>query len=131
MNSFAPETKDRLLVVDDQRLFGELIGKVAETAGFDVEITTSVDEFLKKIESFEPTVMTVDLLMPGADGIELLRMLASKNCKAKILVISGFDDRMLSSAQVLGRELGLTISGAIAKPIRSAELRKILEALKS
>jgi DNA-binding response OmpR family regulator len=130
MNNVTPASKDRLLVVDDQRLFGDLIGKVGETAGFAVEITTSVEDFLAKATSFDPTVMTIDLLMPGSDGIELLRTLAARNCRARILVISGFDDRMLNSAQVLGRELGLDISGTIAKPIRAGELRKTLELLK-
>ena len=130
MNDTAGIARNRLLIVDDQRLFGELISNVAQMAGFATEIAVQVDEFLNKVETFQPTVMTIDLLMPGADGIELLRTLAARNCQAQILVISGFDERMLRTAQVLGHELGLKMSGTITKPIRAADLRRTFEALK-
>lgn len=130
MNDTTAVTRNRLLIVDDQRLFGELIANVAQMAGFATEVAVQVDEFLQKIDTFQPTLMTIDLLMPGADGIELLHTLAARNCQAQILVISGFDERMLKSAQVLGNELGLKISGTITKPIRAADLRRTFEALK-
>jgi DNA-binding response OmpR family regulator len=130
MNDGTALASDRLLIVDDQRLFAELIANVAKMAGFATEVAVTADEFLEKVDTFKPTVMTIDLLMPEADGIELLRALAARNCVAQILVISGFDKRVLQTAQVLGRELGLKISGTIAKPIRAADLRKTLEALK-
>jgi DNA-binding response OmpR family regulator len=122
---------NRLLIVDDQRLVGELIGKIGEIAGFAVKVTTHVDEFLAELDVFNPSVVTIDLVMPEIDGIELLRELALRGCRAKILVASGLDARMLNSARVLGEELGLNITGVITKPIRAAELRGLFEGLKA
>jgi DNA-binding response OmpR family regulator len=130
MNNDSPPLAPRLLVVDDQRLFAELIAKIAETVGFTATITLDVGEFLSQLEVFRPSVVTIDLLMPGVDGIELLRELATRRCTARVLLISGFDERMLNSALVLGRELGLDIAGTIAKPVRAGELRVRLEQLK-
>ena len=122
---------DRLLIVDDQRLVGDLIGKIGEIAGFVVKVTTHVDEFLSELDIFQPSVVTIDLVMPDIDGIELLRDLALRGCRAKVVVASGLDARMLNSARVLGQELGLNIAGAITKPIRAADLRNLFEGLKA
>lgn len=130
MNSDSPAPADRLLVVDDQRLFAELIAKIGEAVGFSATVTLDVPDFLKQLDLLHPSVVTIDLLMPGVDGIELLRELAVRRSTARILLISGFDERMLSSARVLGRELGLNIAGTVAKPVRAAELRALLESLK-
>jgi len=122
---------NRLLIVDDQRLVGDLIGKIGDIAGFTVKVTTHVDEFLTELDAFLPSVVTIDLVMPDIDGIELLRDLALRGCRAKVVVASGLDARMLNSARVLGQELGLNIAGAITKPIRAADLRNLFEGLKA
>lgn len=121
----------RLLVIDDHPHFGQLIGDVAETVGFAVVVTQHVDDFLEYLDQFKPTAITIDLLMPDVDGIELLRELALRGCAAKILVSSGADGRMLSAAAELGVEMGLLIRGVIAKPARAADLRAQLEKLKN
>jgi DNA-binding response OmpR family regulator len=131
MNNGTESDGNRLLVVDDQRLFGEMIARVGELAGFSVTITQQVGEFLEQLEAIQPSVITVDLIMPGVDGIELLHELANRGCRAKILLISGSDERILDTANVLGRELGLQIMGAITKPLRTADLQRRLNALKS
>jgi DNA-binding response OmpR family regulator len=123
-------SEHRLLIIDDHPHFGQLIGDVAETAGFAIVVTQHVDEFLEHLDRFRPTAITVDLLMPEVDGIELLRELALRGIRAKILVSSGADERMLSAAAELGVEMGLLIRGVIAKPLRAAELRTQLEKLK-
>lgn len=68
--------------------------------------------------------------MPEMDGIALLKKLAERRVRARILVTSGLDVRTLSWAQDLGRELGLDVVGLIPKPVRAAERRSILSGLK-
>ncbi|MBM3507185.1 MAG: response regulator [Alphaproteobacteria bacterium] len=122
---------DRLLIVDDQPQFGDIIAKVGRSVGFDVKATERANEFRRLLDSFQPTVVTIDLVMPETDGIALLRELAAHRCKASILVTSGLDVRTLSWAETLGRELGLKLAGVIPKPVRVAERRTLLEGLKS
>lgn len=123
-------TQNRLLIIDDHADFGQLVADVAEMDGFATLVTHRVDDFLESLDQFQPTALSIDLVMPDFDGIELLRELALRGCRAKILVSSGADGRMLAAAEVLGREMGLNICGVIAKPARAADLSANLEKLK-
>lgn len=119
----------RLLIVDDEPAIARMIQKVAESCGYAVTVTTSSDEFLDQIVDADPAVIVMDLSMPGVDGVELIRFLAVTKCNAKILIISGFDPRVLETTGLLGRSLGLTICGTINKPVRVAALRQTINDL--
>ena len=69
--------------------------------------------------------------MPGMDGVELLRFLAEHEFRSPVLIISGFDRRVLDSAFRLGEALGLTMIGPLEKPVRLAKLETMLTELKS
>ena len=68
--------------------------------------------------------------MPGMDGVELLRFLADQQFAAPVLIISGFDRRVLDSAFRLGEALGLSMAGPLEKPVRLQELEELLNRLK-
>ena len=80
---------------------------------------------------FSPTVILLDLQMPGKDGIELLRELASLDRNPKVLIASGLDSRVLTTAQELGTSMGVDVAGAFCKPIALDELEVLLVRLKS
>ena len=61
----------RLLVVDDEPEFGEYVRKVAVELGYEVEVTGDGKSFMKAYESFNPSVIALDLVMPEIDGVEL------------------------------------------------------------
>jgi CheY-like chemotaxis protein len=65
------------------------------------------------------------------DGVELLRFLAEKKYRAPVLIVSGFDRRVLESAFRLGEALGLIMAGPLEKPVRLEELERELHRLKS
>ncbi len=71
-------------------------------------------------------MVALDLGMPGMDGVELLRFLAAEGCKAPVLIVSGFDRRVLDSAFRLGQALGLDMCGPLEKPVRLEELEALL-----
>ena len=60
------------------------------------------------------------------DGVELLRFLAENDFRAPVLIISGFDQRVLDSAFRLGEALGLTMAGPLQKPVRLDQLEALL-----
>ena len=78
------------------------------------------------MQEFQPTVVVLDLQMPGADGIELLRYLGERGSKAQMLVASGMDQRVLATAQQIGKAQGLQMLGALQKPILLADLEATL-----
>lgn len=118
----------RLLVIDDETEIGEFIRVVAEEMGYDVRVTASAEEFRALYESFDPTVIMLDVVMPEIDGIELLRYLAAKKCRARVLVMSGYSAKYLESAERLSEAYGLGNIEPVTKPIRLAKLRELLTA---
>ena len=61
----------RLLIVDDEPEFGKFVRKVAEEMEFEVRVTTRAPDFKEAYVAFDPTVIVLDVIMPGTDGIEL------------------------------------------------------------
>jgi EAL domain-containing protein (putative c-di-GMP-specific phosphodiesterase class I) len=117
---------DRLLIVDDEPAFGQIVKRVAQGCGFEVVVTETAPAFINASRSWHPTVIMLDLKLPGADGIELLRLLAADKCPAHIVLSSGADVKILESALQLGRERGLKMSEVLQKPIRAESLRERL-----
>jgi len=121
---------DRLLVIDAEPAFGQIVKKVAEASGFEVAVTQDASAFMHAARQWHPTVIMLDLKMPGIDGIQLLRTLAADNCPANVVLTSGSDAKILESAMQLGRERGLNMGEALPKPIPAERLRERLAGFK-
>ncbi len=123
----AGASANRLIVVDDEPEIGALIGRIARRAGYDAIVTNDPADFKHRVRSWRPTVVVMDLGMPDIDGIDLLTYLANEQVKARVLIISGFDQKILDVANRLGEARGLAMTGVLQKPIRAAELTAILK----
>ena len=121
---------DRLLVIDDEPALGSSIKRVAQGCGFEVVVTEDATAFTNAARQWHPTVIMLDLKMPGCDGIELLRALAADKCPAHIVLSSGADAKVLDAAMQLGRERGLNMGETLPKPMRAETLRERLSELK-
>jgi CheY-like chemotaxis protein len=117
----------RLLLIDDEPQMRSFLSRVAQGCGYEVRNTDDAAGFKQVYLSWIPDIVILDLVMPQIDGIELLRFLAERASKARILIISGFDPKVLDAARRLGAAHGLSMIGALPKPVRVAELRAILE----
>jgi EAL domain-containing protein (putative c-di-GMP-specific phosphodiesterase class I)/AmiR/NasT family two-component response regulator len=114
-----------LLVVDDEPELVELIGEFARRAGYKVTTTSNPDDFDRLYhDGFD--VVVLDLWMPRRDGIELLRHLAERRSRARVILVSGFDERVLEAARRLAASYGLNVVGALTKPVRLAALTGLL-----
>lgn len=118
----------RLLVVDDEKDIGEFVGFVTSNVGYDVTCITNLHDFIEAY-SDEFRVIILDLTMPGIDGVELIRYLASVDSKAGIILMSGFDVSVLHSAKELADGRGLYILGTLEKPISIDKLEAMLNRL--
>ena len=123
--------ENRLLVMDDDPDVGAFFGQVGEDLGFEVRVVADPERFAPTVLEFSPTVLLLDLQMPGRDGIELLRELASLDRHPKVLIASGLDSRVLTTASELGMSMGVDVAGAFCKPIALDELEVLLVRLKS
>ena len=115
----------RLLVIDDDLSMGELIGVVAEDVGYAVTVTSDFEGF-KTHYSEDISFVVVDLLLPDVDGIEIIRFLAAHQSRAGVLLVSGFDRRVLQTAEQLAGAQNLKVIGSLAKPFTVAALARLL-----
>lgn len=117
-------------MIDDEPDIGNLIVRVASQCGYESVATVSADEFRGYVKNWQPSHIVIDLSMPDADGIELLRFLATEKCAAHVIIASGFESKIIDSARQLGLERGLRVSGTLRKPLRLDTVREILNKLK-
>ncbi len=118
--------KPRLLVIDDEPALAEFVAVVASECGFEPILTAGYEAFRAAVREARPDMVALDLGMPGMDGVELLRFLAEEHSRAPVLIISGFDRRVLESAFRLGEALGLRMLGPLEKPVRFQDLERVL-----
>lgn len=118
--------KGKLLVLDDDAQVAGTISKIAEDDGFEVRLASGAVPFFAAIDSGWPTHLAIDLVMPGMDGVEVLRSLAQRRCTASIIVTSGMGAKVLESAQRGATERGLCIAGILPKPFKPQRLRDLL-----
>jgi DNA-binding response OmpR family regulator len=120
----------RLLLIDDEPALAAFVAKAADMCGFVPIIAQQDQEFRDSFHDQQPQMVVLDLGMPGMDGVELLRFLAEEDYEDPVLIISGFDRRILDSAFRLGSALGLQMVGPLEKPARLEELEEILNRLR-
>lgn len=116
----------RLLVLDDEPDFSLFVASVAREIGYSVLISDSGDAFKQDYGDFTPDVVSIDMIMPDIDGVQLLEFLAKKGCRAEIIIISGFTPFYLHCARELSSGLGLKAPTLMSKPVHLKDLRQAL-----
>jgi EAL domain-containing protein (putative c-di-GMP-specific phosphodiesterase class I) len=118
-------TAGNILVIDDDDGVRAFVCDAA--AGLGLPCTATSDpRALPELLVPDTTLILLDLMMPGMDGIEVMRSLAARQCKARIVLMSGIGERVLETAEKLALSLGLCLAGHLQKPFRLAELELVL-----
>ena len=120
-------TRPRLLLIDDEPQLAAFVANAARLCGYDPLSTDRDEDFRAQFVEHHPEMVALDLGMPGMDGVELLRFLADNSFDGPVLIISGFDRRVLESAFRLGEAIGLRMVGPLEKPARLDALEAILK----
>jgi len=115
-----------LYILDDDEQYAELLTEVANNAGWKASHEQSPYQFFNKV--IKPhALLVLDLNMPEMDGIEVIRKLADKNLHLLLVLISGFDTRVLHSAQQLAKAHNFKVIATLAKPVPIHEFIEVLE----
>jgi EAL domain-containing protein (putative c-di-GMP-specific phosphodiesterase class I)/CheY-like chemotaxis protein len=118
---------DRIVLIDDDRVVGEIVSALANAMDLQCSVTRSANEFFDRVRP-DTDVILLDLVMPEMDGIEILRLLGERNCKARIILMSGVNIRVIETAKKLAQSLGLTVIGHLQKPFSIGQLQELLSA---
>jgi EAL domain-containing protein (putative c-di-GMP-specific phosphodiesterase class I)/FixJ family two-component response regulator len=121
----------RVLVFDDDDAIGRLVARIATMSGMDASAVTDADAFSQSLRDDPPQVVVLDLQLGGTDGVEQMRHLADRQYTGTLVLMSGYDARVLSTARSVGKSLGLKIECVLEKPLRVNELEEVFEHLRS
>jgi two-component system response regulator VicR len=115
----------RILIVDDDKAMANSIRRILKSAGYETKLAHNGFEAGDALRSFVPQLMTLDLAMPGLDGMDVLRYVRSipSLSSLKILVISALPD--------LEKALDEGADDMLTKPFEREELLNKIDALLS
>lgn len=82
----------RILVVDDEENIRELYRDELAEEGYRIELAENGPDALSKLDSFGPDLVTLDVMMPGMDGIEVLRRIREKDPSIPVLLLTAFGE---------------------------------------
>src|ERR1700690_3691307 len=111
-----------LLIVDEDRAVREASREVAHSLGFSAHVAESPEQIYRMIESNGIDAVLLDLRVPGADGLEVLRTVKRNRPDAVVVVLTG-SGTVQSAVQAMK-------NGAydfVTKPFSMEELRQLLE----
>jgi CheY-like chemotaxis protein len=85
----AEQTRDRILIADDNEANVELLEAYLSDSGLDAEIAVAVDgqDTLDKAASFEPDLILLDVMMPKLSGFEVCQKLKKNPATSKIMIL--------------------------------------------
>lgn len=79
----------KVLLVDDEEQFVEVLANRLETRGFLVHTASSGDEAINFMEKQDVDVVILDVVMPGRDGIETLREIKRLRPLVEVIMLTG------------------------------------------
>lgn len=111
---------ETVLVVDDTEFMVKVLEDIFASAGFEVLAAANGEEALALYEQRVPDLMTLDVVMPGLDGIATLKRLREIDPAAKVVMVSavGLEAKVLEAFRLGARNY-------VLKPF---ERDKVLEA---
>jgi excisionase family DNA binding protein len=114
-SSAAPvrNTRQRVLVVDDEASIRDLLAKTLALAEYDVDTAPDGTTALDRMRAFSYDLLIADLKMPGMDGLTLIRQAKRIKADLPIIIITGFSTEASAIEAV-----NLGVAGYLTKPFR-------------
>jgi DNA-binding response OmpR family regulator len=106
-----------VLVVDDEPTIAEVVGRYLDRAGYATRVVGDGDAALAAASHERPDLVVLDLMLPGIDGLEVMRRLRGGSRRTAVILLTA---RGEESDRVLGLRLGA--DDYVVKPFSPAEL---------
>jgi len=115
--------KKKILIVDDEISICDLLKITFVEEGFDVETAYSGREAIRKLESFKPDLLILDVMLPGTSGFDICEKV-TREMKIPVIMLTAKSDL---ADKILGLELGA--DDYVTKPFHTRELTARVKAL--
>jgi DNA-binding response OmpR family regulator len=112
--------KQRILVVDDDRMVADTLNLIFQANGYESEAVYSAAEGLARARTFAPSLLLCDVTMPLETGLQLTDKLHAEQPNCKVLMLSAYTSnaaKVQDHASLRNRTLKL-----LNKPCRPEEL---------
>lgn len=110
--------KIRILVIDDDVSTRDYLRALITRNGWKVFTAESGEQALEELEKVRPTLVTLDLVLPGIDGIETLRLIKEKDGDVPVIMLSGH-----GQAKTIVQAMKLGAMDFLRKPFEGEELK--------
>ncbi|MBA4371704.1 MAG: hypothetical protein C0402_02450 [Thermodesulfovibrio sp.] len=118
---------ERLLIVEDEETLRESLKRVLTQAGYEVDSVGSSEAALQTLDKKSYELIITDIILPGVNGIQLLKKCKEKNEKVKFLIITAF-----ASIETAVEAIRAGAFDYLVKPIQHQEIKDtIRKALQS
>jgi len=114
----------RVLIVEDDPSSRWVLSALMKRWGYECEVASNGEEGLRKVQSFQPRMILMDLMMPVVDGIEAIRRLKSSAPTRDIPVLALSGNRT-ANGELAARDAGC--DDFLAKPIVFQDLLERVE----
>ncbi|HDH03913.1 MAG TPA: response regulator [Candidatus Campbellbacteria bacterium] len=94
-----------ILVIEDDKFFRDLVSKKLEKEGYEVWAASGSGEAFKLLEEKKPSLIILDLILPGLDGFEILSMIKKdkKTSAIPVIILSNLgQEEDIAKAKFLG-----------------------------
>lgn len=109
----------KILIIDDENNIRLLYKEEFQDEGYEVSVAASVEEGMEKIRQNKPDIVTLDIKMPGTDGIEFMRQLKEES-DIPVVLCSAFG----------GYKRDFRVWASDAYVIKSADLTELKKVIK-
>lgn len=115
-----------ILIVDDEPQNLKVVGALLQELGYNFSFASGGEEALKRIENRIPSLVLLDVMMPGMNGFQVCEKIKSKAATkhVPVLMLSG-----LSDEEDIAKGLGIGADDFLTKPIRPLELQARVKTL--
>jgi two-component system response regulator PilR (NtrC family) len=115
-------SKGIIHIIDDEPVIHDVLAQLLTSEGYEVEISGSGEEALEKFPSQSFDVILLDLLMPGMDGIEVLRRIKRIDPLAAVIIITAY-----GSVESAISAMKIGALDYVQKPFKHDDLLLVLE----
>jgi CheY-like chemotaxis protein len=119
----------RVLIVDDEPARTRIIETKVLELGCGAFSIHSSEQFGKALAAIKPTIIFLDIAMPGRDGMELIGDLAAYHYPGMLVIMSGTDPKYIELSATLATARGLNVAGTLTKPFRQQQIVDLLTEL--